>query len=193
MALEPNPFIKTYTNILWTLSSDLEDIPPVQRLHLWARRVNPSIRDYALCPGLHWDHVAGDYPIEGTEFGIVDMEKTSHYYTMALVNNSGVEEIPCPIGIPLPDQDTCCELTCHSLTEHIESIWRDSQVRDALMLPNNRCVKQIPLNSLNFPVFKNELYLRVSRKDGETHTATAARTSTRSSVPISSLEDPGGM
>ncbi|KAG8829157.1 hypothetical protein FRC18_009509 [Serendipita sp. 400] len=172
--LRQDRFMKTYRDIVFALCSKLEK--PPWRLHLWARRVDPSIRTDALCPGLHWVHVVGQFPIEGTEFGIVDLDKVSHYYIVALVNRNEIEEIPCPIDIPLPNEDSCCVPACESLTTHIQSIWRNSRVKNALMLPDDRCVRQMRLNSYDFPPYRNDLYLRVSERDEEIHNVTVIGT-----------------
>ncbi|KAG8787434.1 hypothetical protein FRC16_001555 [Serendipita sp. 398] len=175
-ALEQDRLMITYKDIIWRLRFN-----KVARLfHLWARCIDPSIRGYAACPGLQWTHVAGHYPIKGTEFGVVDMANLSDSYIVALVDRNGKETIPRPIvkmyyiaEVPPFGKKTCCEPGCSSLTNHIQSIWRDSQVMNALMLPDDRCVQQVPLDSENFPPLRNDLYLEVWEPEEEIHTATA--------------------
>ncbi|KAG8753785.1 hypothetical protein FRC14_005742 [Serendipita sp. 396] len=180
--LKQDRLMITYKDLIWRLRVD----KIAQFLHLWARSVNPGIRGYAACPGLQWIHVVGNYPIEGREFGVVDLDKVSDSYIVALVDKNGNEDIPRPIDVPLFGKKTCCEPACNSLMTHLQSIWKDSTIMNARMLPDDRCVRQTPFDSENFPPLRNDLYLEVSEPEKGAHAPIVVESSNQSPAPSSS-------
>ncbi|KAG8760932.1 hypothetical protein FRC14_001004 [Serendipita sp. 396] len=165
--LPQDHLITTYNDIMWHLC--FREL--VQAPELWARREDPNVQPWTTS-GRHWIYVSGDEPISETVFDIVEMATVSNCYIVALVDN-GERERPVPVGIPIYGKETCCDLRCGSLRVHLESVWTGVRVEHARLFRSKKCVLETPLDSKNFGVRKNELYVKVmTRMEEDLRSAT---------------------
>ncbi|KAG8833187.1 hypothetical protein FRC17_011186 [Serendipita sp. 399] len=157
--LRKDPVTTTYNHIIWHLR--FHGI--VKAPQLWIRREDPNVQPYT-SSGRHWVFAIGHVPINEMVLDTVEMANVPDYYIVALVDD-GETELPSPVGVPIFGKAPCCDLSCGSLSAHLEAIWA-VRVEQARLFRdrNDVCVLNAAFNSMQFPSQTNELYVKVVRQ-----------------------------